>query len=60
VRLIGQHLSNPEIASQLFVSRATVKTHLVHIFSKLGIDSRSELAAEAAKRGIQPQPTHST
>jgi predicted ATPase/DNA-binding CsgD family transcriptional regulator len=60
VRLVGQHLSNPEIAARLFVSRATVKTHLVHIFGKLGIDSRSELAAEAAKRGIQPQPTHST
>jgi predicted ATPase/DNA-binding CsgD family transcriptional regulator len=57
VRLVGQHLSNPEIAKQLFVSRATVKTHLVHIFSKLGIDSRSELAAEAVRRGMQPQPS---
>ena len=56
-RLVGEHLSNPEIASRLFVSRATVKTHLVHIFSKLGIDSRSELAAEAIKRGTQPQPS---
>ena len=55
VRLVGQHLSNPEIAARLFVSRATVKTHLVHIFSKLGLDSRSELAAEAARRGLQPQ-----
>lgn len=50
-RLVGQHLSNPEIASRLFVSRATVKTHLVHIFGKLGIDSRSELAVEATKHG---------
>jgi len=49
VRLIGQHLSNPEIAARLFVSRATVKTHLVHIFTKLGVDSRSALAAEALK-----------
>jgi DNA-binding CsgD family transcriptional regulator len=49
-RLVGQHLSNPEIAARLFVSRATVKTHLVHIFTKLGIDSRSALAAEALKR----------
>ncbi len=55
VRLVGEHLSNPEIAARIFVSRATVKTHLVHIFSKLGIDSRSELAAEAVRRGIQPQ-----
>ncbi len=56
VRLVGQHLSNPEIASRLFVSRATVKTHLVHVFSKLGIDSRSEVAAGAIKRGITRPP----
>jgi len=56
VRLVGQHLSNPEIAARMFVSRATVKTHLVHIFAKLGIDSRSQLVAEVLRRGIQPQP----
>jgi len=48
-RLVGEHLSNPQIAARLFVSRATVKTHLVHIFAKLDIDSRSELAAEALR-----------
>jgi predicted ATPase/DNA-binding CsgD family transcriptional regulator len=51
-RLVGQHLTNPQIAERLFVSRATVKTHLVHIFAKLGVDSRSQLAAEAIRRGI--------
>jgi predicted ATPase/DNA-binding CsgD family transcriptional regulator len=56
-RLVGEHLSNPEIAARLFVSRATVKTHLVHIFTKLGIDSRSQLAAEAVKHGRQPPPS---
>ena len=48
-RLVSQHPSNPEIMARLFVSRATVKTHLVHIFAKLGIDSRSALAAEAVR-----------
>ncbi len=57
VRLVGQHLTNPDIAARLFVSRATVKTHLVHVFAKLGIDSRSELVAEAVRRGIQPHPS---
>jgi len=52
VRLVGEHLSNPEIAARLFVSRATVKTHLVHIFSKLGVGSRSELATQAMRRRL--------
>ena len=51
-RLVARHLSNPEISQRLFISRATVKTHLVHIFVKLGIRSRSELAAEAIQRGL--------
>jgi predicted ATPase/DNA-binding CsgD family transcriptional regulator len=53
VRLVGQHLTNPEIASRLFVSRATVKTHLIHVFAKLGVTSRSQLAAEAIRRRIE-------
>jgi predicted ATPase/DNA-binding CsgD family transcriptional regulator len=56
-RLVGDHLSNPEIAARLFVSRATVKTHLVHIFAKLDIDSRSELATETVRRRPQTQPS---
>jgi predicted ATPase/DNA-binding CsgD family transcriptional regulator len=53
VRLVGQHLSNTQIAGQLFMSHATVKTHLVHIFRKLGITSRSQLAAEAIRHQHQ-------
>jgi len=44
---VGQ--SNPQIASALFISRATVKTHLSHIFPKLGVTCRAELAAEATR-----------
>ena len=42
--------SNPEIAEALLMGRTTVKTHLGHIFTKLGITNRAELAAQAARR----------
>ena len=42
--------SNPEIAETLLMSRATVKTHLSHIFTKLGLTNRAELAAQATRR----------
>jgi len=51
-RLVARPMSNPEISQRLYISRATVKTHLVHTFAKLGIRSRSELAAEAIQRGL--------
>jgi predicted ATPase/DNA-binding CsgD family transcriptional regulator len=49
VALVAEGLSNPQIASRLYVERTTVKTHLEHVFTKLGVSSRSELAAEAAR-----------
>jgi DNA-binding CsgD family transcriptional regulator len=42
-------LANREVAEQLFVSRHTVETHLKHVFAKLGVGSRAELAALAAR-----------
>ena len=45
VKLIGDGLSNPEIAERLFMSRSTVKTHLNHVFTKLDVTTRAELAA---------------
>ena len=45
-------LTNPQIGERMFISRNTVKTHLSHIFAKLGMSSRAELAAEATKRNI--------
>ena len=47
---IADGLSNPQIAARMFISRRTVTTHLTSIFHKLGISSRAELAAEAARR----------
>jgi DNA-binding CsgD family transcriptional regulator len=47
VARVAQGLTNPAIAERLFMSINTVKTHLRHIFDKLEVSSRAELAAEA-------------
>ncbi|KQP68240.1 MULTISPECIES: response regulator transcription factor [unclassified Microbacterium] len=52
LRLLDTGASNPQIAKALFVTEATVKTHLVHIFAKLGVDSRSRAVAVARERGL--------
>ncbi len=44
--------SNKEIARALFISEATVKTHLIHIFSKLGVDDRTAAVTVALERGV--------
>ena len=45
VRQAAAGLTNPQIAERLFVARATVKTHLSHVYAKLGVRNRSQLAA---------------
>ena len=49
-RLAAEGLTNRQIGDCLFISRRTVGTHLAHVFQKLGINNRSQLAAEAARR----------
>nr|WP_281363970.1 helix-turn-helix transcriptional regulator [Microbacterium immunditiarum] len=46
--LVGRGMSNPAIAQTLSISPRTVETHVAHIFTKLGIKSRVELAVRAA------------
>jgi DNA-binding CsgD family transcriptional regulator len=50
--LVSQGMSNEEIACQCFVSTATVKTHLVRCFRKLGVSDRASAVYKAAKMGL--------
>lgn len=56
VGLLATGLANVEIAKQLYISRFTVETHLKHVYTKLAIASRTELALEAARRAARSAP----
>jgi len=52
-RLVAEGLSNPQIAKRLYISRHTAETHMKHIFAKLGVSSRAQLAARIASRLVR-------
>ncbi|MFC8663211.1 MULTISPECIES: response regulator [Streptomyces] len=52
VRLMADGHSNRSIADSLYLSEATVKTHLVRIYRKLGVDKRAAAVSEAVRRGL--------
>ncbi|MFN8158954.1 MAG: response regulator transcription factor [Candidatus Nanopelagicales bacterium] len=56
LQLVAQGRSNPEIARELFIGEATVKTHLLHVFDKLGVDDRTRAVTVAMERGILTTP----
>ncbi|MFI2644860.1 response regulator [Streptomyces sp. NPDC018610] len=53
--LVARGTSNREIARELFISEATVKTHLTHLYAKLGVNDRAAAVAVAYDRGILGQ-----
>lgn len=52
LQLVADGLSNAQISKRLFLSQATVKSHLVHIYTKLEVDSRTSAVAAATARGL--------
>ncbi|MEN3361717.1 MAG: hypothetical protein V7637_5699 [Mycobacteriales bacterium] len=50
--LIARGATNREAAGRLFISEATVKTHLLHVYAKLGVNDRAAAVAVAFERGL--------
>jgi DNA-binding NarL/FixJ family response regulator len=53
--LIARGCSNRDAAVRLFISEATVKTHLLHIYAKLGVNDRAAAVAAGFERGLLPR-----
>ena len=52
LRLVAEGASNVDVAARLHITDATVKSHLVHVFSKLGVGSRTAAVSEARALGV--------
>jgi ATP/maltotriose-dependent transcriptional regulator MalT len=52
LQLIADGATNREAAARLFVSEATIKTHLLHIYDKLGVHDRAAAVGEAYRRRL--------
>jgi two-component system nitrate/nitrite response regulator NarL len=50
--LIAEGRTAPQIGRELHVSTATVKTHILHLYEKLGVTERAAAVAEAMRRGL--------
>jgi DNA-binding NarL/FixJ family response regulator len=57
LELVARGATNREAAARLFISEATVKTHLLHIYAKLGVNDRAAAVAEAFERGVLTRRT---
>ena len=51
---VARGLTNAEIGRELFIGEATVKTHLLRVFAKLGVDDRTRAVLVAVERGLLP------
>ncbi|MBF0698318.1 response regulator transcription factor [Actinomyces bowdenii] len=49
---VARGLSNSQIGRELFITEATVKTHLLRVYGKLGVDTRTAAVTEALRRGL--------
>jgi DNA-binding NarL/FixJ family response regulator len=58
LELIARGTTNREAAAKLFISEATVKTHLLHIYAKLGVNDRAAAVAAAFDRGLLTPGSH--
>lgn len=56
LRLVSAGCSNPEIARELFIGEATVKTHLLHVFEKLEVSDRTRAVTLALELGLLEMP----